>query len=433
MTKSIIMFFKDLKSKWFLLALAGLLASRAFVLNFPPLHYSDVSHDYERYANMWHYGYPPYFKHFYEYPPATIPLLWVPLMIDQMGVGTYYLNYRVEIFLLDILLFLLIFKLVARVFTSPLSRVIALLFYLIAPMVAKDFFYEGIDLAFIGSLTAALIFSFLLSQKKFLNRVLFWSLFWLSTAIKFMSLPLIVPYFYLRKMKWKKEVLACILGFFIIWGIPLVIFRSALSVSFVFHAQRHLKYASFPSFIVETVNQFTDTEMRIDEPPDFQLAGPVSNKVEQAFDIIFPLSIILFLLYSLIKILKPRSIKDFYDELFFKKERYLKKHFQFALGTKITLIYIFTLFLTGTIFSQPFHIWYLPLIAVFPFKKVRIQLIFMALVLCLLIMDTTPWIRFSEDINPFTAQFLAFIGRFLPMILLLFLSFSLQDKSTKKL
>jgi len=427
MTESIIMFFKVFKNKWFLLALAGFLASRAFILNFPPLDYSDVSHDYERYANMWHYGYPPYFKHFYEYPPATIPLLWVPLIVDQMGIGTYYPNYRIEIFLLDILLFLLIYKLVAKAFTKTSLKIIALSFYFIAPIIAKDLFYEGVDLAFIGSLTAALIFSFLLSQKIFLNRVLFWSLFWLSTAIKFVSLPLIVPFFYLREIKWKKEVIACILGFFIIWGIPLIIFRSALSVSFVFHAQRHLKYASFPSYIVETANEFTRTEVRINEPPDFQLAGPVSDKVEQLFGVVFPLSVILVIVYFLIIILKPKSIKDFCDKLFFKKERYLGRHARFVLGTKIALIYIFTLFLTGTIFSHPFHIWYLPLIAVFPFKKIKNQLIFMLLVLPMLIMDTTGWIKFYEDVSPFQT----FMIRFLPMILLLIFSFKLQEKTTQ--
>lgn len=422
-------------SKVFVVLLGLFFLSRWFILQNPPPHYSDVSHDYERYANMWQYGLPPYLKHFYEYPPATVPLLWLPLKADLAGIGKYYSNYRVGIFFLDLLFFFLVYRVVRSSGRSGLSQALAFGFFLIAPMVAKDFFYEGIDWAFITSLTAGLLLFWLLDQGKLIQRIAFWGLVWLSTAIKFMSLPLVVPLFYLKKLSLKKELIACLIGFLLIWGVPLAIFRSSLSVSFVFHAQRGLKYASFPGFLVEVVNQVTHTEMRLNEPPDFPLVGPVATQVKQVFGIVFLGSVALVLLYAVVKILKPRSVADFLRKgLFFRPVSvdYLDR---FAFSLKLALIFIFTLFLTGKIFSQPFHLWYLPLITIFPFSKIKTQLTFMALALWLLIVDTTPWIRFEAETFPggdLGLTVITGLWRFVPMMVLLYLSFRLPDKARQK-
>jgi len=63
------------KNLLIILIFLGFFLGRFYVLNNPPPYYSDVNHDYQRYANMWHYGLTPYLKHFYEYPPATLPIL----------------------------------------------------------------------------------------------------------------------------------------------------------------------------------------------------------------------------------------------------------------------------------------------------------------------------------------------------------------------
>ena len=73
---------------------------------------------------------------------------------------------------------------------------------------------------------------------------------------------------------------------------------------FFFHGVRGLKYASFPGFVVETINYFTQTETRLNQPPDFQLQGPVADIVTKITAIIFPLSIGLVLIYALVKIIK---------------------------------------------------------------------------------------------------------------------------------
>ena len=214
----ILIFFLFFISRWYIIS------HPAFDEKRPNSTYSDVKHDYERYANMWYYGYTPYLKHYFEYPPATIPLILTPLIFDQNGIGKYYPNYRVEILIIDSILFFLSLLAILKIKTSKRSKYLAVGFLLIAPMIAKDFYYEGIDVAFITSICVAIISLLLFNQKNIFLRIFFWSFFWLSVAIKFMSFPLLIPFFYLKKLSLKKEILACLIGFLIIWAVPLALF-----------------------------------------------------------------------------------------------------------------------------------------------------------------------------------------------------------------
>lgn len=372
------------------------LLTRWYIFANPPANYSDVFHDYRRYAAMWQSGITPYFKHLYEYPPATLPLLYFPEFLNTKNIGHYYENYRLQILLFDILFFILIYKKVSH---------LSLIFYIIATAIAKDFLYEGLDLIFFETLALGLIF--------YSRRILFWILFWLSVSLKLLTAPLLVPYFFLSKKPFFQEIKAAVIGFLFIWGLPLIVFRSSLLVMFFFHGVRELKYASFPGFIVETINYWTQTETRLNLPPDFQLQGPLSDFITRLTGIIFPLSIAMVIIYALVKIFKKQPL-DYY-----------------IFGLKIALIYVFTIFLTGKIFSQPFHIWFIPLITLYPFKSIKKQLIFMLLAIWLLIIDTTPWIRLNETlmvINPLPLKFFTYSFRFLPMFILLGLSYKLPDK-----
>jgi hypothetical protein len=250
----------------------------------------------------------------------------------------------------------------------------------------------------------ALIFGELLSERKTWGRVVFWSFFWLSTAIKFMSIPLMVLYFYLKKISFRKELTAYIIGFLLIWSVPLAIFRSSLSVSFVFHLVRHVKYASFPSYIVQTINTFTHTESQLDKAPDFPWLGPVNDIVEPIFGVVYPLSLLLVLGLGTVLILRLptanlsfwvnfNKLKNTLRQLFFRKKISLKhlEVFEFQIG--ITLIYFLTQFVTGKIFSQPFHIWLVPLVTLFPYKNYNLMAKFMLLTLALLVLDTTGWLH----------------------------------------
>lgn len=415
-----------------LVIFAGFIYSRIYILQHPPELYSDVKHDYERYANIWYYGLPPYLKHYYEYPPATVPLVIFPLWLDQHGVGKYYLNYRLQTFAIDVLLFMIILKVLTRLPTTKVSKLTAVAFYLGAPIIAKDFFYEGIDLAFTAALTIALISLKLFPLNRWRKRIFLWAFFWLSTAIKFVTFPLIVPLVLLRRLSFKRELVALIVGFLLIWGLPLAIFRSSLSVSFVFHAQRPPKYGSLPSYIAEAIGWFTKTEHRVDQPPDWQMAGPVSDKVTQIFSYLFLLSLAAIFVYFAVKIVKPKSVKDLWQKALGFKSLSLSHLDPYTFAVKAGLIFIFTLFLTAKTFSSPFHIWYLPLITIFPFKSHKQQLAFIFLAVWMLVMDTNPWSRTIVDerkiwLDPLPYKFLIYDLRYIPMFLSLFLAFKLPD------
>lgn len=374
-----------MRKKLLILAWLSFFLSRIFILLNPPADYSDVFHDYRRYAVMWADGLTPYLKHLYEYPPATIPLLALPEAFNRANIGHYYENYRLQVFLLDTVISYFIFSAVLNLKTRPINKVLAVVFYNLAPVIAKDFFYEGIDWIFIGSFSLAII---MMSR-----RLWFWILFWLSTGIKLLTAPLALV---LMKRDWRQ----IFLGFILIWGLPLLLFRSSLGVILVYNNARGIKYAAFPSFIVETVNNFTHTETRRNEPPDYEWQGPVSATAEKAVGIIWPLSIAFVLAFG----------------------RRLPKNYPSAV--KISLIYFLITFFTAKIFSQPFHLWYIPLIALYPFKSTKMQLAMISLALLLLIVDTTPWIRYPADYKFYAYIFL----RYLPMAGLLWLSLKLPSK-----
>lgn len=368
----------------------------------PPLYYSDVSHDYERYANMWWYGLPPYLKHLFEYPPAAIPLLIIPLAIDLAGLGVYYFNYRLQIFVIETVVYFFILKVLKKTFSSLQPKYLAIIFYNLACLIAKDFWYEGLDLAFTGSLTLALA-SFLLTKRSGLkSKVLFWTLFWLSVAIKFVTFPLFFPFFFIKGQNLKKEAKSFLIGFLLIWGLPLLIFRSSLSVFLFFHAKRPLHASSFPAFIVYTLNHFTNSEKMI----KLEWFGPLSQQMLFWSFIFLGINTALVLLWG---------IKRFFTNK--KVDRYL-------LMLKLSLVYLITFILSGKIFSPPFNIWYVPLLTIFPYKNKKSQLLFFFLGTWSLILNTTNIVKLPETIMiyPFAWSYLRNLARFPPLILIVFLT-----------
>lgn len=429
------------KKVLFTLVFIAFCASRLFVLKHPAYTppppgdalfdtgYSDVQHDYERYANMWRYGLTPYFEHLYEYPPATIPILSLPLSLDQAGIGYYYVNYRTQIFIFELILFVFILFTINRVPTKPLIKGIGLLFYIAAGVLAKDYWYEGLDLLFFGTVSIAIIIRYINKTDKFIIKFIFWILFWLSTSIKFLTAPLAIPLYWIYKkpdlskkksigsllknlfIHNRQETIAAIVAFMIVWGIPLAIFRSSLSVMFVFHMNRPLKYGAFGTYIVETVNDFTHTEVQSDIPPHFPIIGPVSTRVEKIADIAFPVSAIALIIISTV-MLQNQAART-------REDKYIS-------SLQITLIYILTTFITSKVFSSPFHIWYVPLITLYPFKSRQRQLIFIISAFIMLSLDTTPYIKVSQTpiLGPISLDRIRGGFRFLPMLSMLAITIS---------
>jgi hypothetical protein len=386
------------------------LISRVYILSHPPVivadpeqgitgsGYSDVKQDYERYANMWHYGLTPYLKHFYEYPPAAIVFTYVPLWIDLQGLGYYYQNYRIQIFLVETIFFWFLVYFTTRSPLPPTNKNFALGFYILSGVVAKDFWYDGLDLVFVMSLASGLMFRQLVGYTLLWQKVVFWSFFWLSVAIKLLTLPLALPLLALSYKKWRQEIIAITLGFIIVWGVPLLLFRSSLSVFLVFHGERPLKYEAFGSFVIRTINDFTHTEIQSDIKPHFPMIGPVSQFMEKATSITFPMALLAVLLIYSFRFIKEQSQES------------LKQI------TTIVLMFLFTLFLSSKVLSRPFHIWYVPFICLFPFASRKEQLIAMGMALWMLTLDTSQYLKFPQlSIGQLAFDRVRDFLRFLPM------------------
>ena len=394
----------------FLAIMLSFFASRFWVLNHPPAEYSDVKQDYERYANIWRYGLTPYLEHLYEYPPATIPVVYLPLELDQRGIGKYYANYRAEIFVIESLMFMFVIVCLWKSAISKKHRVLALSYYLIAGMVAKDFWYEGIDLIFFGSIACLLAWIRISDQGKFTHRVATWTIFWFSVAVKLITFPLAVPIFLLTKIKkLQHEVLASVLGGAIVWGIPVLFFRSSLSVFIIFHAKRPLKFGAFGSYIIELINDFAKTEQRVQVGPDYPMAGPVSAVVTKIVSILFLLAISMFILWSW------KVIRNF-----LKKNVKRNANTDFFIMISLTLTYIFIFFLSSKTFSSPFHIWYIPLFAMYPFASLSSQVFVYLSGVLLLLLDTTPHLKAPAGVifDTVPLYHLRDAFRFIPMIFL---------------
>ncbi len=403
--------------------------SRIFIFLNPPPYYSDVTADYERYANMWYYGLTPYREHLYEYPPLSVPLLEFPLILDQSGIGKYYPNYRAQILLIDIVFFIfLLFT--AKYKLSWMKRYwfLSSLIYILLTTLGKDFLYEGLDLIFTATfLTSILLWAWFTDIDKFKYQTITWTLFWLSTAIKFLTLPLLVPLAFLFSGSWLKRGSAAILGFLLVWGIPLYLYGTSLSVSFVYNNARPIKYASFPAYVIKVIDTFTHTEEYVNKAPDFESVGIVSTYVTSLVKVGFPLAIAGVLCWSLFFINQQKNQKFSLKKLlstFINSHLATKNSSRIAIMLNIFTIYLFTLFITAKTFSQPFHLWYLPLIMIYPYKSKTQLLLFSGAALLMILLDLTPYVKLhflhQLIIGDFKGVLLRDIFRFLPMFLIMY-------------
>lgn len=332
--------------------------SRLFIWQFPP-DFTDVMYSYYHYARIWSEGYTPYLKHLFEYPPANIILFYVPRIIDQASVIDYPTIYRFIIFLVDLMIFYLAIKTLKKLKLKKNIIYPALIYYLLAITKAKDFVYDSMDLVFISGLFLSLII-IKLKKESWKTRFLSWFFFWLATAFKYITFPLAIPYLLMRKNKnFKREVLAGLFSFLAVWGLPLIIFRTSLSVSFVYHLKRGFQVESVPANIIRLINSWTKTESYIEVFKNYDITGPVTARLAPFLSLLFLLTMVGFLVYSIKKSLAlSRNLKNEYKE-----------------KLKLALIYIFLFLLTGKVFSTPFHLWIPPLLTVYPFKSSKKQIL----------------------------------------------------------
>ena len=357
---------------YIILAISFLL-TRLILWKFPP-NFSDVVYAYYDYARLWSEGYIPYLKHLFEYPPANIPLFYIPWIINRAGIIDYRTFYRLIVVLIDLLVFILIIKTLKKLKVKKAIFNISVFYYIFAIAKAKDFVYDSIDLIFISCLLLSLALLKLRKENK-LTRFFSWIFFWLSTAFKYISFPLALPFILMRKKKsFKQEVFLSFFAFLLVWGLPLMIFRTSLSVSFVYFFKRGFQVESVPANIIRLINSWTKTETYIEVFKNYDIVGPVTNKLTPFLSLLFPLTMIGFMIYSIKKSLAlSKNIKDEYKE-----------------KLKLSLIYIFLFLLTSKVFSTPFHLWLPPLLAVFPYKSVKKQVVILLTSFFMIAISMTP-------------------------------------------
>ncbi|MBW7955683.1 hypothetical protein H3C66_03025 [Patescibacteria group bacterium] len=341
------------KKYWFLLAVFVFSLSRFYIFTNPP----EYVRYFEEYANIWYYGVPPYFQHWFEYPPLTIPFISGPLLADLNGIGDYRTNFRVMTLTVDVLLFLLILKVMQKLKYSNGVKLLNALFYIAITTKAKDFMYENLDLLFAVTLFLPAVSPLLLQKGKVFLQ---WFMYWLGIGLKLVNAPLGLLYFFDSKKPLLSRLIIPLVTFALLWGLPLGIFRSSLSVILVYHKDRQLQVESFPSLIVRGINNFTKSEeIYFSQYKSFDLRGPISEKV-------LPLSTLAMVIFM--------GVLAVY--IFKNRDRVNDP----AYMMKVTLIFIFGYFMTNKVFSTPYHLWYLPLLVVYPYRSWKERTFFYVIV-----------------------------------------------------
>ena len=326
------------------------LVSRIVMFWLHPTQFSEIVYSYMPFAHLWASGVMPYREQWYEYPPATIPLFYIPHLIDRQTHGkpwhlNYSLSYRAELFVIDIALFWLILHTLHRWRVKPKQRALALGTYLILGIKAHDFWFDTMDLP----VAAALLFGVTAWT---------WGGQWLATALKLINAPLIplLAAVAARREPWWRVAAKVALAGVLVWGVPIVLFRTSLSVTLVYHQLRGLQVDSVPAMLVRTANLWTKSERVIEVYKNYEMAGPVTDVVLQVVRITFPLAILNWLLVTYWRVRKRELDASA------------------AWPAYLTLGYLLIFLLSGKVLSRPFLLWLPPLYTILPFVSVRQQL-----------------------------------------------------------
>lgn len=383
------------KWQWFKVALLSFFVlSRLYIWVFKPPEFSEIIYSYMPYAHLWDSGVRPYLDQWYEYPPATVPLFYIPHLIDKTTHGTpwhfnYSNAYRGILLLVDIAVFWLIWQTLSKSKVKPAVFAGGILYYILITSKANHFIYDTMDLTFAAAITLG-VAAPIIWQNRF-TTFASWIGFFLATALKYINAPLaplyallelpplslpslktkplnlghfgyeLVEYFHQAwKSRGLKVMISVVAAAIVVWAAPLALYRSSLQVSFVYHQIRGLQIDSTPAIVVRTINAFTKSEQVIEVYKNYEISGPLSAQALNITNVIFPLSLALFLLYSLYLIWQSRLATDRTE----------------LLRIWLTLGFVFIFMLSAKVLSRPFLLWHIPLLALFPFKTLKQQLWF---------------------------------------------------------
>ncbi|MFH2022009.1 MAG: hypothetical protein ABIJ33_01865 [Patescibacteria group bacterium] len=365
--------YRHIKQLWIPLCISGLfLLTRAYIWFNPPVDFTEIIYSYMPYAHLWASGVKPYLEQWYEYPPATIPLFYLPHLIDRQTYGSfchidYRQAYRGLLLLVDTALFALLWRSLVRFGTKPQLRLTALVYYCLITTKANHFLYDTMDWTFAGALALSVSPAFWVTvRSRTLARNLMadmqtWLGYWLAVGLKLLNGPLGLPLALLQRRRWRTGWLALAVAGGLVWGLPLLIYRSSLSVMLVFHQMRGLQVDSLTAVIVRIINGFTQTESVIEIYKNYEMTGPVTTQALGILSFVFPLALVVFTGWMVWQAwrLAPRE----------------KDHSAFRLS--MTLGFVLLLMIVSKVLSRPFVLWHIPLLAMLPLANWRQQLRFL--------------------------------------------------------
>lgn len=361
----------ELRNKKHLLPTAIFLlfvVTRIFVWIFRPLDFTEIIYSYMPYAHLWASGVKPYLEQWYEYPPVTIPLFYLPHLIDSFTHSTFlHLNYlqayRAILLVIDGLLFGLVWRSLVRFKVKAGIRWVALIYYCLITAKANHFLYDTMDWTFAAALALAAAPSLLTVDsgsaklKHFASSFQTWLGYWLAVGLKLLNGPLGLPFALLQRSHWKSKWAALLVAGGVVWGLPVLLYRSSLQVMLVFHQIRGLQVDSFAAIVVRVINSFVKTETIIEIYKNYETSGPLTDQALHILSIVFPLALILFILGSSWQAwrLAPKT----------------SQHAAFRVS--ITLGFVLLLMITSKVLSRPFVLWHVPLLAMLPITTYRQQ------------------------------------------------------------
>lgn len=366
---------------WFVLIWIVFILTRGYIWWERPLEFTEIIYSYMPYAHLWASGTTPYLEQWYEYPPLTIPLFYLPHVVDMATLGweswsghiNYLQAYRGLMMLIDIALFGLVWQSLRRWKARTSVTVTALLYYCLLTAKAHDFIYDTMDWAFAAALALSVAPALLaprvaaskdaatsLLAARWITDLQNWLGYWLAIGLKLMNGPLGLPLAIVERRRWRANWPALVLAGGLVWGVPLLLYRSSLQVMLVFHQLRGLQVDSFTAIIVRTINSFTHTESIIEVYKNYETAGPLTTSALAILDKVFILALVGFVGWATWQAWHWRANR--HPELF---------------KLSVTFGYIILLMIISKVLSRPFMLWHVPLLAMIPFKDLKSQLRFL--------------------------------------------------------
>lgn len=206
---------------------------------------------------------------------------------------------------------------------------------------------------------------------KFGGRLFSWIGFFAATALKLINAPLGLVYLALQRNNWQKTLGVMFMAGAIVWLLPLLYFRSSLLVMWVYHQNRGLQVESMPARLADTINRYTKSERYTEKYKNYEIEGPVSKQVKKVFDVLFPLAILVYIVWLVYLAWK------------------LPPGYNYGFGLYATLGYFFLFMATGKVLSTPFFLWHIPLAAMLPTKGLKQKMLYLLPSLLLVSLNMT--------------------------------------------